>query len=114
MNTLRWEKGGSLRALQDGDGLLANVIDRYELAFYLADDDVFVTSDVCTHGQARLSQGYLIGELIECPMHQGLFDVRTGAVAGPPCTLDVQSFPAKVIEGVVYVGLPATDSSLGQ
>ena len=114
MNTLRWEKGGSLRALQDGGGLLANVIDRYELAFYLADDDVFVTSDVCTHGQARLSPGYLIGELIECPMHQGLFDVRTGAVAGPPCTLDVQSFPAKVIEGVVYVGLPATDSSLGQ
>ena len=48
MNTLRWEKGVSLRALQDGGGLLAGVIDRYELAFYLVDDDVFVTSDVCT------------------------------------------------------------------
>ena len=28
MNTLRWEKGVSLRALQDGGGLLAGVIDR--------------------------------------------------------------------------------------
>ena len=114
MNTLRWKKGVQLRALRDGGGLLADIVDGYELAFYLVNDDVFVTSDVCTHGHARLSQGYLIGELIECPMHQGLFDVRTGAVAGPPCTLDVQSFPTKLIEGFVYVGLPATDSTLGQ
>ncbi|BAI74450.1 rieske (2Fe-2S) domain protein (plasmid) [Azospirillum sp. B510] len=73
------------------------------IALYAVEGEYFATSDVCTHGQAFLSDGYLDGHLIECPLHQGLFDVRTGAAAGAPCTVPVRSFPVKVEDGVLHV-----------
>ncbi len=73
------------------------------IALYAVEGAYFATSDVCTHGQAFLSDGYLDGHLIECPLHQGLFDVRTGAPAGAPCTVAVRSFPVKVEGGVIHV-----------
>src|SRR5262245_61108130 len=42
--------------------------------------------DQCTHGQARLSDGFLEGDCIECPLHQALFDARTGIPKSPPAT----------------------------
>ena len=49
-----------------------------EIALYSVDGDVFATDNVCTHGHARLCEGFLEGHEIECPLHQGRFDVRTG------------------------------------
>lgn len=109
-----WKKAVEVSVLQQAGGLLAQVIDGVELAFYAVEDDIYATSDLCTHGAARLSQGYLIGELIECPMHQGMFDVRTGAAAGPPCTHALQTFPVRVKQGVIFVRLPTGGSELGE
>jgi nitrite reductase/ring-hydroxylating ferredoxin subunit len=33
--------------------------------------------------------------LIECPLHQGLFDVRTGEAMGPPCVEPVRTFAVR-------------------
>lgn len=109
MSAQRWAKAVSLRALREAGGVLAHVIEHFELAIYAVDDEVFATADRCTHGGGRLSQGYLIDELIECPLHQGLFDVRTGAVAGPPCTRPVQTFPVRVEGDDVFIGLPPSE-----
>lgn len=115
MSELRWERAVAVHALREVGGILGHVVDGLEIAIYAIEDGVFATSDLCTHGAARLSQGYLLGKLVECPMHQGLFDVRTGAAAGPPCTRAVQTFPVRVEEDVVWLGLPvrATTSDEG-
>lgn len=75
----------------------------HRVALYAADGEFFATSDICTHGQANLTDGYFDGELVECPLHQGLFDVRTGAAAGPPCTVAIQTFPVRVEDGYLMV-----------
>jgi nitrite reductase/ring-hydroxylating ferredoxin subunit len=78
------------------------------LAVYNVDGTFYVTDDLCTHGPGSLSEGFLDGEVIECNFHQGLFNVRTGAVVGPPCVVPIKTYPAVVEDGTVY--LQGTDS----
>lgn len=77
----------------------------HPIAVYAAVGGFCATSNVCTHGQALLTDGYFDGELVECPLHQGLFNVRTGAAAGAPCTLPIQTFPVRVEDGYIMVGI---------
>lgn len=40
--------------------------------------------DICPHANALLSQGFMDGETIECPLHGALFDIRTGQCLREP------------------------------
>lgn len=68
-----------------------------------ADGQVYAISDACTHEGQSLSDGELWGMEIECPRHVSRFDVRTGAVTGPPAPLPVDTFPVTVEDGHVVV-----------
>jgi len=104
---LRWEAVASLPDLEAVDGgVMYAAWDRFKLALYLVDGEVFATADLCTHGGARLSEGYLENYLIECPLHQGLFDIRTGAVAAAPCKRPVRIFPVRLDGDAIVVGFP--------
>ncbi|MFM0045581.1 MULTISPECIES: non-heme iron oxygenase ferredoxin subunit [Paraburkholderia] len=74
-----------------------------EIALYVVDGEVFATDNVCTHGHARLCDGFLEGTEIECPLHQGRFDVRTGKALCSPLTEDVLSFPVRIVDRRVFV-----------
>jgi naphthalene 1,2-dioxygenase system ferredoxin subunit len=82
--------------------------DGTEVALYQVDGEFFATSAYCTHGFARLSDGFLEGFEIECPLHQGRFDVRDGRPLCPPLTEAVKSFPVRVENDTVLIGLPLT------
>jgi naphthalene 1,2-dioxygenase ferredoxin component len=64
---------------------------------------VYATENICTHGQARLSDGFLEGCEIECPLHQGKFDVRDGKALCEPVTDALRSYAVKVEGGRVFV-----------
>ena len=102
---MQWIKTLETTAIDGSDGVALAVVDGTPIALYSVDGSYYATADTCTHGNASLSQGFLDGHLIECPLHQGLFDVRTGRAAGEPCTEDIRSFPTRVEDGVVYVGM---------
>ncbi len=72
------------------------------VAVYNLDGDFYATDDTCTHGQAWLSQGFLDGDIIECPLHGGCFEIKTGQPAGPPCTEPIRSYDLVVEDGAVY------------
>ncbi len=63
------------------------------VAVYRVDGAVFATADLCTHGAASLSEGWLEGHFIECPAHMGTFDIRTGSACAFPATIDVTTYP---------------------
>ena len=67
-----------------------------EIAIYRVDGSVFATDNSCTHGHARLCEGFLEGHEIECPLHQGSFDVRTGAATGAPAEIALATYPARL------------------
>lgn len=87
------------------DDVIAVTAGGREVALYGVDGAVYATDNVCTHGQARLCEGFLEGHEIECPLHQGKFDVRTGAPTCAPVTEAIRSYPVKIEGGRVWLAL---------
>lgn len=73
------------------------------LAVYRAGSGFYVTDDACTHGPGSLSEGFLEDEVIECNFHQGKFNIRTGEVVLPPCTVPIKTYKTVVEGGTVYI-----------
>jgi len=83
----------------------AATIDNEQIALYLVDGEVYATHNVCTHQFALLSDGYLEDGCIECPLHQGKFDVRTGAALCAPATAPIRTYKIQIEKGAVMVEL---------
>ena len=49
------------------------------------------------------SDGVVVDCIVECPFHQGRFDVRTGAAMGAPVIVPLQTFPVQVVDGRLFV-----------
>lgn len=67
--------------------------------------EVFALADSCTHQRAALSDGWLEGDRVECPLHESCFDLRTGEPVGPPATVPVRTYPVVEVDGVLHVDL---------
>lgn len=65
--------------------------------------DLFALDDICTHGAALLSDGFLEGHEVECPLHAGLVDVRTGKPCSSPITRAARCHDVRVEDGRIYV-----------
>lgn len=83
-----------------------------DIALFKVEGCVYATQDTCTHGRASLADGYLIGDEVECPLHQGMFNVRTGQPTGAPCTVPLKVYPVEIRDGVIHVaeGTPTSQS----
>ena len=77
------------------------------LALYQVEGEIYATDNLCTHGNARLCDGFLEGHEIECPLHQGKFDIRNGKAMCAPLTEDVRTYPVKIEGSRVFVDLGA-------
>lgn len=91
--------------LVDDDDVVQICVSGARLAVYKIDDQVYVTDDRCTHQEASLSEGYMDGRTIECPRHQGVFDICTGKAMGPPLEKDLRTYGTKVTDGRILVEL---------
>lgn len=88
---------GSMRHVEHG---------QLQIALFHGTHCVFATSDVCTHMRARVSDGFFDGEVVQCALHYGKFDVRTGAPLSPPCTRGLQVFAVRIDGSRILVDLP--------
>lgn len=77
----------------------------HDIAVFKLADAVYAIDNVCSHGNARLCDGFVDGYLVECPFHQALFDVRDGSVSCGPATEPVKSWPVKIEGGRVFLKL---------
>jgi 3-phenylpropionate/trans-cinnamate dioxygenase ferredoxin component len=80
-------------------------INDLEIALFNLDGDFFAIKDVCTHDQASLSDGELIGDTIVCPWHGACFSVRTGEALSLPAIESVETFPVKLQGDEVYADI---------
>ena len=99
-----WVKAADRSALGDGE-VIGVVIAGHEIALYEMDGDIFATDDVCTHAYAKLSDGWLDRDEIECPLHAGRFDPKTGKATAPPCTEDLKTYPVRIVGDDIQVKL---------
>ena len=41
--------------------------------------------------------------VIECPMHNGRFDIRDGRALGAPACVNLKTYPAKIEDDIVFI-----------
>lgn len=87
------------------DDVIGVTVAGKSIALYQVEDTVFATDNICTHGNARLCDGFLEGHEIECPLHQGKFDIRNGKAMCAPLTEDIKTYPVKIEGNRVFVAL---------
>lgn len=80
--------------------------DNLSLAIYRLDNDrFFATAGLCTHENVHLADGLVMGRIIECPKHNGRFDIPTGQAKGAPACVNLLTYPVKIEDGRVFVDL---------
>jgi naphthalene 1,2-dioxygenase system ferredoxin subunit len=92
------------QALEDGAMESVRIGDR-AIAIYRIEGRLYATDNVCTHGQALLTDGWLDGDVIECPLHGGRFQVASGKGLGAPIDCDLECHQIRERAGNIEVAL---------
>lgn len=104
MSNIEWIAAADLDAVPQDDVIGVEIGGR-DIALYSVDGEIYASDNICTHGHARLCDGFLDGHEIECPLHQGKFDVRSGKALCAPLTEDIRTYPVKIEDGRVFLAL---------
>jgi 3-phenylpropionate/trans-cinnamate dioxygenase ferredoxin component len=80
-------------------------------ALYRIDEGFFASDGWCTHEHAHLADGFVVNGEIECPLHQGRFDIITGKPMSPPVCVHLKTHPVRVENGEVLLGVAQKDAS---
>jgi len=76
-----------------------------EIGVYRVDGALYAMEDVCPHAYALLSQGFVEDDKVECPLHEALFDIRTGKCLREPAERDLKVYPVKEDGGRILIEL---------
>ena len=80
-------------------------VDDVPICLINLDGEFHALNDVCTHQEASLSDGTIEGDEIECPLHGGAFDIRTGQAVAFPVVVPVETYPVRVLGDDVQVAV---------
>ncbi|MDF7825186.1 fatty acid desaturase [Pontiellaceae bacterium B12227] len=88
------------------------VVDEEHYALYQLDKgDYRATEGVCTHEFALLADGVLQDGCISCPKHNAKYDVCSGKVLTRPGKRDIATYPVRLVEGMLQLGLPKNEEN---
>ena len=76
-------------------------------AVYRTTAGVFASDGLCTHEKVHLCDGLVMDHVIECPKHNGRFDIRSGRALGAPVCVNLVTYPARVVAGVIEICISA-------
>ena len=98
----KWILAAELADLPEDD-VIGIDVNGHDIALYRTEDGVFASANLCSHGNARLSDGFLEDGEIECPLHQGRFCIKTGKAMCSPLTEGIATYPVQIEGEQVYL-----------
>ena len=101
-DNLTWHAVAQTSDLDPGEVMYVEVGDE-PVALINLDGEFYALSDICTHQEASLSDGEVEGDEIECPLHGGAFEIRTGMPANFPVVVPVETYAVKTEGDTVFV-----------
>ena len=90
-------KIATVKDVPPGQGA-AFTVEGMEIALFNVEGTYYAIGNSCTHRGGSLSEGDVQGTKVTCPLHGADFDLKTGAVLGPPAQKGVPSYKV-VVEG---------------
>jgi nitrite reductase/ring-hydroxylating ferredoxin subunit len=68
-------------------------------------DGLYALDNICTHAEARMTEGRLRGGRVVCPLHGAAFDVRDGRVLGGPAVQPLAVHAVRIVNGMIEVSV---------
>jgi len=88
----------------DGERLFFE-LEGQPIVLFALNGEYLALADKCSHDDGPVGEGELDGEEIICPRHGARFDIRTGKVLSFPAVTDIRSYPVRVNEEYIEVGI---------
>lgn len=101
-----WVKACSKGSLGPEEALRFDYRGKTYAIFCGPDGGFYATDGLCTHEAVHLADGLVIDFTVECPKHNGIFDIVSGEPKGPPVCKKLQTYPVKVSDDSVLVAIP--------
>jgi NAD(P)H-dependent nitrite reductase small subunit len=79
-----------------------------KFGIYQIDDEYYAIDDICPHAYALLSQGFVDEGEVECPLHNAVFNIKTGKCIKEPGG-DINTYEVKVIDGQINIKINLTE-----
>lgn len=103
MSNGRWIKVCGADEIEEEDVIRFDYEDRTFAVYRTDKGDYHATDGYCTHQRVHLSDGLVVGNVIECPKHNGRFDIVSGTAKRAPACVDLKTYPAKIDQGSVWI-----------
>jgi len=94
---------GSINEIQPGKMKRVEIGNGKRILVCNVGGEFYAVDDQCTHEDASLYLGCLKGELVQCSLHGGKFNVKTGAPAAEPAETPLRTYPLHLVEGRIQV-----------
>lgn len=101
---MTWIVAARLTEIPTDEPLQVN-LDGQLIAVYQVEGNYYATQDTCTHAKASLTEGFLDGDCIECPLHEARFHIPTGRLISGPACAPLKVFPTKVDTNALWLKL---------
>ena len=111
MSERQWLRITACENIPPREGRTAMAGDR-EIALFNLGDRFLAVGSRCPHQGGPLADGIVTGASVVCPLHAWKVNLQTGEVERPAHGKDhcVATYPTRVEEGVVLIGLPAANA----
>ena len=98
-----WVKAGPVEDIDEDDVIRLDHGSRTIAVYRLKGDKFYATDGLCTHEYAYLAEGLVIGGVIECPLHNGRFDIATGRALRAPACDHLETYPVELRDNTLFV-----------
>ena len=98
-----WLKVLGVNELENEEAKEITLENGKKIALFNVNGNYYATDFLCTHEDASLCDGYIDGDTVECPLHQGVFSISTGKALESPATIDLKTYKTKIVDEFVYV-----------
>ncbi|OZI77671.1 non-heme iron oxygenase ferredoxin subunit [Bordetella genomosp. 12] len=98
-----WQPVALVKDISPDTQTLRVTLDGEAVCLYNLQGRICATQDKCPHGNASLAEGWVEDGTIECPLHQGVFDISSGKPQCPPVTTPLRCYDVRVEDGTVFL-----------
>ena len=75
-------------------------------------NEFYATDGFCTHGNAHLAEGAVIGDIIECHKHNGRFSIKDGTPKRMPATIGLRTYKVEAVNEKIVLDLSAIPATI--
>lgn len=100
--TMEWREVAKATELTE-DQPLAVKVEGVDVGIYLLDGQYYAMEDVCPHAYALLTQGFVDGCEVECPLHEAIFNITSGKLVSGPGQRDLHTYEVRIEEDKILL-----------